>query len=349
MKSLKPKFIFLATLSICLSSCSTSLLYTSLDVLRPAKVAFANDANDLLIVNNTVNQPSDYGHKTEILYSKPKNINIQTDSLPIFCVGALTEDLEGKGFFSSVRLIPNSLNDGSDFFKPGELTDDNVKKLCLANHSNVILSLDRIVENDDLIEDFMVESNTFLASIEARFETYWSIHYLNNPEVTTMQYKDTLYWQSESYERAKAQSDLPKRTDALIDGALNIGHICVNRFVPYWDKVDRYFFNPNNKLMKQGMDSVYVKNWKSAINSWDSVYVKSHNVRIQAEAANNIAIGWEITGNIDKALDYATKSYNSFGKLTIVDYESYFRLSEYIKELTERKKEIDILRKQLGE
>lgn len=348
MKTTYLKLLLLSFGAILLTSC-TGLLYTSLDVLRPAKIAFAKNANDLLIVNNTVKQPAEYGHKTQLLYEIPKNVLINTDSMSVFCLGALTEDLEGKDFFSSVQLFPNSVNTGNDFFKSTRLTDDMVNKLCSTYHVNVILSLDRIRVNDDLTENYLTESSTYLSTLDLKYETSWSIHYPDNPEVTTVQYTDTVFWESESYYRKKAISDLPNRNDALVDGSLNIGHKTVNRFVPYWDKVDRYLFNSKNKLMKLGMDSFYVKNWKSAISTWETLYNKTNNARLQAQAANNISIGYEITGDLDKALDYATKSFYSFGKMTFVDYEAFLRLSEYMKELIQRKNELEILKIQLGE
>jgi len=348
MKTKKLKNFLLALGAIFLSSC-TGLLYTSLDVLRPAKVAFAKNANDLLLVNNTVKQPDEYRHITRLLYETPKIEFINTDSISIFCLGALNEDLDGKDFFSSVKLIPNSENKGNFFFKFTPLSDAKVKNLCSANHVNVVLSLDKMTVNDELTENYLPENYTYLSTLELKFDTYWSIHYPNNPEVTSIQFTDTVFWESESYYRLKATGDLPNRNDALVDGALYVGHKTVNRFVPYWDKVDRYFFNPGIKLMKQGMDSVYVKNWKSAISLWEKEYNKTKNSRIQAQAANNIAICYEITGDLDNAIYYAAKAYYSLGKRTIVDYESFMRLSEYIIELRQRKKELDILKIQLGE
>ena len=348
MKKYKLKLFILALGAVLFSSC-TGLLYTSLDVLRPAKVAFAPNANDLLIINNSVNQPPEYGHKTELLYETPKNVLIKTDSSSIFCLGALSEDLEGKNFFSSVQLIPNTINNGTDFFSFMTLSNEKVKELCLANHANVILSLDKIKVNDDLTENFLTESSYYLTTLVFKFETYWSIHYLNNSEVTSVQYTDTVYWESESDYRKNAMNELPDRNDALVDGALNVGHKTVNRFIPYWDKVDRYFFNPRNKLMKQGMDSVYVKNWKSAISLWKTVYNKTKSARLKAQAANNIAIAYEISGDLDKALNYATQSYYSIGEMTIIDFESFIRLSDYITELTQRKNELLILKEQLAE
>ena len=348
MKTYKLKIILIALGAVFLTSC-TSLLYTSLDVLRPAKVSFAPEANDLLIVNNTTKQPAEYGHKTQLLIETPKNVLIKTDSMAIFCLGALTEDFEGKDFFSSVKLIPNSINKGKEFFNTTLLNKNSVKTLCFSNNTNVVLSLDKIKVNDDLIENYLNESSTYLASLVLVFETSWSIHYKNKPDVTSIQFTDTVFWESESYYRKKAMSDLPNREDALVDGALNVGHKVVNRLIPYWDKVDRYFFNPKQKLMKQAMDSVYVKNWKSSISLWETEMNKSHRNWIQAQCANNIAIGYEITGDLDKALEYATKAYYTLGKMTIVDYDSFMRLSDYINELTQRKTELTILKKQLGE
>jgi len=348
MRAHKLMLLLLLFGAVFLTSC-TGLLYTSLDVLRPAKVAFAPDANDLLIVNNTVNQPSEYGHKTVLFNELPKTVSMNTDSMAIFCLGALTEDMEGKDFFSSVQLNPTTINSGTEFFRSSELTQDVVNNLCRVNHANALLSLDKIKVEDNLTEDYLNESSTYLATLEFKFETSWSIHYPNKPDVTSIQFTDTVFWESESYFQKKALSDLPDRADALVDGALSVGHKAVTRFVPYWDKVDRYFFNSKNKIMRQGMDSVYVKNWKSAISLWQSEYDKAKSAKLQAQAANNIAIGYEITGDIDNALDYATKAYYSLGKMTIVDYDTFARLSDYIVELTQRKNEMIILKKQLGE
>lgn len=348
MKTISLKFILLALGTVFLTSCTT-LLYTSLDVLRPAEVAFAPEASDLLIINNTVNQPADYGHKTELLNQKVQNLTISTDSLSIFCLGALFEDLEGKDFFSTVKLIPKSVNKSKDFYNSNKLDKTTVKNLCFANHTNAILSLDKIKVIDDLSEYYLPESSSFLGTLELRIESSWNIHYLNKTEVTSIQFNDTVNWESESYYRKRVLTNLPKREDALIDGALTVGHECVNRFVPYWDKVDRYLFKTSNKLMKQGMDSFYVKKWKCAINSWDIVLNKEKNIQIRAQVANNIAIAYEIFGDIDKSLEYAKKSFFLFNEVSFSDTNSIIRLSNYIEELNQRKKEILILKKQLND
>lgn len=344
-----PKLIFtlLALGTILLSSCS-ELLYTSLDVLRPAKVTFAPNANNLLIVNNTVVQPANLGHRTELLNQKTKNIIIETDSMSLFCLGALTEDLENNGFFSTVKLAPKSVNPSGNFSIINPLDTSTTNQLCKLYNADVILSLDKIKVNDDISEYYLNETSTFLGVFEVRYESYWSIHYPNKTDVTPIQFKDTIYWESETYIRKKVMADLPKRIDGIVDGALNVGKKSVGRLLPYWDKVDRYFYNSQNKYIKQGIDSVYVKNWDSSILSWKKA-LDSKNAMTQAYAANNMAIAYEISGNIDKAIEYATLAYNSVGKSYYGDYKLFARFYEYIQELNRRKKDIAILKKQLGE
>jgi hypothetical protein len=340
--------IILVIGGVIFSSCN-KLLYTSLDVLRPAKVTFDINANKLLIVNNSVTQPVEMGHKTRLLNENQKTVLIATDSLAIFCLGAFAEEMEGKDFFSTVKLIPNTVNSSKDFEKIDYLYEEKVKRLCREYGSDVIVSLDKIIVNDDLNEYYFSETASFLSSFEVKLETFWSVRYLNGIDPLTVQFKDTLFWDSESYVRRKALAGLPKRTDVLIDAALSVGQNTVNRFVPYWEKTDRYFFNPSKKLMKQGMDSVYAKNWKSAIELWEQAYDKTKNNRIRAQAANNIAIAYEILGDINKAMEYAAVSFYSIGKLNLVDYESFLRISEYLVELDQRKKELELLKIQLGE
>lgn len=348
MKAYRLKIVLLIIGTIFFTSC-TSLLYTSLDVLRPAKVEFNVDANNLLVVNNSVVQPPNYGHKTILLNDKNLDVIVPADSLAIYCLSSMNEEAENREFFSSTQLLLNTVNKSNEFFKTNKLTADTIRELCRRNRSNVILSLDNIKVNDDLTEYFMAENATYLNSLEVKFETTWSLYYPNKSQVKTIVFKDTLYWETESFNRKKALSDLPKRVDALIDGALEVGRKSVNRFIPYWEKVDRYFYSSENKLLKQGIDSVYVKNWKASIDIWTSAYDNSSNALIKAYTANNIAVAYEISGDVDKALEFATKSYYSFGKASIPDYYSLFRLTDYINELNQRKREIDTLKKQLGD
>ena len=157
-----------------------------------------------------------------------------------------------------------------------------------------------------------------------------------------------MFWSSdESADRWDAISRLPKRSDALIDGALYIGRKCISRFLPFWDKEDRFIFSSNNKLMKQAMDSVVYRKWNAAIVKWKKLYDTTKNNQLKAKLANNIAIANEIGGNMDEALKYCNIS------LQIIENEAYnktyYLIKDYYALLNKRDKEIKLLKQQLGE
>ncbi len=337
-------FVFAA---VFFSSC-TSMLYTSLDVLKPAKVTFDPGTNNLLIINNTVKQPDDYGHKTEFYNEKTKNIRQKVDSLPLFCLSVVYEELANKEFFNKVQLHENSVNDGSDFFTMYPVSTDSINALCKKYDANVVLSLDRLKANDKITELFFDDTRSYYMALVVRYESQWSIHYPGKDKYEKITFRDTIYWDAESYQRQKALSELPARLDALVDGALYVGQNSIKRFVPYWDKSDRYFFNTSNKYMKEGMDSLYVKNWEAAISIWEKAMDKS-GIGLKAKLSNNIAVAYEITGDIDKAMEYAKKAYEYFESGSMLLNDKYFTwVINYLKELSQRKNEIELIDKQLG-
>ena len=348
MKTLNLKHVLLFLGIAFLTSCSTPLLFTSLDVLRPAKVSFDLNSNNLLLVNNTITQPASYGHKTQLYNEKQRNVNVRCDSLALLCLSALNEELENKDFFSTVQFLPNSVNQEYDFYNSAHLNKETVQSLCKTNESNVLLSLDRIKVNDELNEYFIPQNSTFLASLRAIVQTTWSIHYPNKDEMGSVAFNDTLYWESNEFNRKEAMSRLPDRSNALKDIALEAGRKSIDRFVPHWEKETRYFFNSNNKLMKQGMDSLFIKNWTDAIAIWKNAYATGSE-KIKAQAANNISITYEIIGDLNNAIEYATLAYKSALQQIIPDYNFTNRIFNYVSELLRRKSEIETLNTQVGE
>lgn len=339
---------------VTLSTSCTEKLYTTLDVLRPAKVTFPVEADKLLVINNSATQPAEYGHKTELLNGQPKNVRINTDSLSLFCVSALAEEISDKYFFKKVVLLQNSANNTNTYFSLKPLAPDTVKNLCSKYDVNVVLSLDRIKVIDKLTEYYLGASvyidKPFVAGLDVNYETIWTLHYPpEDPKSSSLVFKDTLYWESESNDQRYIQKGLPDRYDAIIDGALYAGRNTVKNIVPWWDKADRYFFVSDNKQMKQAMDSIYVKNWDAAIGTLKDILSKSKNKYIKAKAANNLAICLEISGNVDDALDYAVISMSFFKDLVFANDNPYEIVSDYVNQLKVRQKDIKTLKVQLGE
>ena len=342
------KFIFalLMLFAIFATSCTT-MLYTSIDVLRPANVVFEKDAKSLLILNNSIPQPVSYGHTNELYGEKKKSVSLNTDSLAIFCLSVVNEEFQKNDFFPETNIHLSSVNVGGGFLNATSPKLDTLKFMSLLYNADVVLSLDKIKVNDRVADYYDYEGNFFYALLEANYETTWSVSYPKLNKTQSFSFKDTIYWDAESYQRKKAFEALPNRYNALIDGALYVGQTMMKKLVPWWDKEDRYFFNAQNKSIKHGLDSVYVKNWSAAIAIWEKGLLKS-NVPTQAKLLYNIAVAHEINGNMPKAIENVKKSLSVYESAPVMDYNYYLTIYQYSESLEKRNKEIENINRQLG-
>lgn len=343
------KFLFISCLALSLASCKTAMLYTTLDILRPAQVGFAADAQRMLIVNNSAVQPAVVGHTNRPLFKPAEAVAVSTDSVALFALSVLAEEMDATGFFESVDLQLEPVQPDRKFDEIIPLQYATVRQLCDSFDVDVILSLDHMQVRDELGEYYDEEWSLCLAALDVRMETLWSVHYPDEIATTAVHFKDSLFWESESYSLNDAVDNLPDRQDALIDAALWAGQNSAKRFIPYWEQSDRYFYDPDDARMKQGMDSVYVRNWAGAAALWQTVYDTADKVKLKAEAANNLAIAYEILGDYDQAYTYASQAFDLFASRAVSHTEALLRLANYMNELKRRKEEITILNEQLGQ
>ena len=329
-----------------LSSCS-SMLYTTIDVLRPAAVSFEPHAQNILLVNNTVPQPDYYGHKNELYNQSTKYVKVNTDSLPLFTLSMLSEKLSETNFFDNVDLVLNSVNSDSDFFAIKKLPVETVRNLCNRYDADVILSLDRLKVND-VVGEVLYNDIGYYVALIARYETQWSVSYPLKDSKESYIFHDTIYWEGENKNRQKAFLALPNRADALVDGALYAGENTLKRLMPFWEQSDRYFFTSNKAEMKQGMDSIYARNWSEAIKIWERAYAFAKN-SYKGQLAHNLAVANELNGNLEKSLIYAQQAYEYLKSDSYLKFEHLVHVSDYINKVKTRKLELEKVNKQLGD
>lgn len=348
MKILNGSKILLMAVVLLASSCS-SMLYTSVDVLKPARVTFDPKDTRLLIVNNSVPQPIDYGHRVQYFNERPYLETVNTDSLSLFAIESLAETLAEKEFFSTITIHDQRVNNSKYFFTLTYLPFDTVNALCDRYDSDVILSLDRIKVSDKIDEYYLNEEFEYYTTLEARYETRWSVYVPEKSTFQALTLNDTVFWDVRSPQRKQGVKALPDRYNALIDGALYAGRNAVDKFIPYWTKADRYFFTGGNKKLTQGMDSVTVRNWEGAIAVWNSILESKATSSTKAKVSHNIAVVYEILGDIDKAVEQTDKTLEFLEKSAIANSNTTFTIVAYFDELQKRKQEAELLDKQLGE
>lgn len=175
------------------------------------------------------------------------------------------------------------------------------------------------------------------ATSNAGFRVYY-------PKTKAILYEDRFdykkYWTQTSTNPADALAKLIKKNDALFDVSYETGFEFAMNVVPlyFWEHRDMYKGKKGD--MERGERQALAKDWEAAIKTWTEVYNMSNKSKIRAKAAFNVALGYEVMGNLTDAQIWVQRAYVEGGKKTALEYSN---IIDY------RIREQDKLKEQTGE
>ena len=301
--------------SLLLVLCSLSLsaqqqCYFSVDERYPAKRTELKDKQRILVVNNAITQPNDFGHTTMIDGESHNNVEVDLSRSVLYCLFATTQSMESTGEFEAVELMDISQNHSTNYYSRTPLTFSQAERLCTDYQADALLTLNQLVLYD-IVESFPTDEGTYYAYLQAYAQSHWTIHYAGQPREVTFTQADTLLWESRLYyTRAQSLNDLPSRQEALLYIARELGNRIGSSFSPSWQTTRRYIYDLPN--LQAGLDAFRLQRWNSAINQWLTM-VDSKDKKAAACAAANIAIAYEMLGDYASACDYAQRANRLFG------------------------------------
>jgi hypothetical protein len=301
--------------SLLLVLCSLSLsaqqqCYFSVDERYPAKRTELKDKQRILVVNNALTQPNDFGHTTMIDGESHNNVEVDLSRSVLYCLFATTQSMESTGEFNAVELMDISQNNSTNYYSRTPLTFSQAERLCTDYQADALLTLNQLVLYD-IVESFPTDEGTYYAYLQAYAQSHWTIHYAGQPREVTFTQADTLLWESRLYyTRAQSLNDLPSRQEALLYIARELGNRIGSSFSPSWQTTRRYIYDLPN--LQAGLDAFRLQRWNSAINQWLTM-VDSKDKKAAACAAANIAIAYEMLGDYASACDYAQRANRLFG------------------------------------
>ncbi len=301
--------------SLLLVLCSLSLSaqqqwYFSVDERYPAERTQLQNKQRILVVNNALTQPQDFGHSTILDGENKGNVEIDLSRSVLYCLFATTQSMESTGEFDAVELMDISQNQSTNYYSRTSLTFSQAERLCTDYQADALLTLNQLVLYD-VVESFPTDEGTYYAYLQAYAQSHWTIHYAGQTRETTFTQADTLLWESQlHYTRAQSLSDLPSRQEALLYLARELGNRIGSSFTPSWQTTRRYIYDLPD--LQAGLDAFRLQRWNSAINQWLTI-VDSKDKKAAACAAANIAIAYEMLGDYVSACDYAQHSSRLFG------------------------------------
>ena len=298
----------------------------TIDEYRDAERNALRGVRRVLVVNNALVQPDDFGHSTVLDGNNKSGISVRLDKALLYSLFSLTQTLDESGDFDAVELLDVSQNSSTNYYARESLSANKVQNLMQIYQVDALLVLNQLVLYD-VLEAFQTDDDGQYAYIQAFAQSHWSMFFADaSRRSQTLSYADTLIWESKvEYTRTQALNQLPNREDALLYLASTLGEGLGKSFVHSWVTVPRYLYDIADAHIEAGLQSFRYQRWEEAIGNWQMAMgneskfegrkSKVKDNKTAAVAAANIAIAYEMLGDYSSACDYANEASRLFGAL----------------------------------
>ena len=300
--------------------------YFTIDEYKDAERDALRGVRNVLVVNNALIQPADFGHSTVLDGKNQSGIEIALDRAPLYNMFSLTQFLDASGELTLVELLDQSQNSSTNYYQRMVLSQERARELIQTYEVDALLVLNQLVLYD-VVEAFLTDEGGYYAYMQAFAQSHWNVYYSDHRPVKTITQADTLVWESDiENTRMQALNKLPNRQEALLYLATTVGEALGQSLVPSWEPVRRYLYSDDNAYVQKGLEAFRYQRWEEAIGYWqlvigDGLNVESRKSKVKedkkatAVAAANIAIAYELLGDYSLACDYANEASRLFGTL----------------------------------
>ncbi|WMN07828.1 DUF6340 family protein [Marivirga arenosa] len=322
---MKRHFLFYFLLALVLSSCMKSV---SINTLRPADINIPNDIQSIALIDRTAYKKDAIGIIEGVLTGEGINedrdgvmtmFNSLQNSLrasPRFDVVLASERLKGQNILGS---FPEPL----DWRQVDQLTRKyNTDALLVVEifDSNFIVTNGkrkntRKVKDKDGNE-VEEEYTEFFAEGVGNNRIGIRLYDAKNRTIIDQDiYTSNKTWESSATSLKEALAQLVNKSQATKYLARSVGNTYASKIAPMPVRVSRsYYAKPKkNSYLRKGARQASVNQWEDAISSWKMGLRKTSDSKTAGRLAYNIALGYEIMGDLFKAHEWAGKSFVDYG------------------------------------
>ena len=314
----KLSYSFVSVILFFLYGCVTTHNVT-LDTLQQPAISLPNNIQKVIFLYNMPHQASQ-------TYDETANAISDTTLVRHIMLGA-TDKLAEAPF-----IVP-ALNNLVLPIKSSQLLLI-FDSICKQYDADAIVYINQYKWNNNLSQaaHYIPEYDMYYASQVVLVQADWKIY-----DRYTQQYvdqyiqRDTSYWEAYSTSPSEVAKKLPVLQVAVPSALYSSGEHWAIRYSPSWTTSNRFYYETNNKKMKEASVLAEQGKWTEAAKIWTEIVYNTKSSRmLTAKAAFNRALAAEMADNIEAALEWASKSHF---------YNDDFYTNLYI-EILERRKAI---------
>jgi hypothetical protein len=317
----------IAILIILIASCAGTR-DMQVQVMRPAVITVPKDIQKIALLNRSV-PASVAGIEGTLTGEMPK----QDKELSNECISALNATLMESERFE-VKRVEYTMNsaDPKSLTFGAPLDWNTVDSICAR------LGVDGLLVLEYFDSDFTLDNpagttaqavqsvlNGGQTSVEASgtatatcgFRVYYASKHLI-PYEDEFRYRKR--WRERANTAAEAISKMVKRNTALREVSYETGIEFARSIVPLYIWEHRDMYKGKKGEMERGERQALAKDWEGALNTWMGAYDSATKSKDKAKAAFNIALAYEVLGNLKEAQKWAGTAYVDGGKRPMLEY-----------------------------
>jgi tetratricopeptide (TPR) repeat protein len=304
-----------------------------------------------MIVNNSAQQPDGVGHRYIRNGKDDSTMYISVDSTAYdFCL-QLGKQIAASPIFYDVRLCGDTLRRDSVFYEKKSFSADEWQAFCDDYGVDALISLENFVFLTEIREN-RVGNVSYESSIRVYLSGELRAMWPGQKEAYAFPFSDSLnlFWPVDfylnPYEETISVSDLKSAMRHLSDVIAEKMYI---NFVPHWSYDNRWYYTSISSEWKRGAVYAASGKWDEAADIWETLLYSAKKWKHKARLLSNMALCKEITGDFEKAILYAEKSYRLFEEYA-GEEDAYTKLQKkYLEILNERAENEKNLSEQLRE
>lgn len=338
-------YLFILFIVLFAASCSPTKNIT-IEIPESAQKELPTRIQSLVLVNRTVDSKySDLPADTiqNSFYKKYFDIDTLLYDLTAVdtCLKATGDLLFESGRYDVVIPEDRFLKFERNAFFTKEMNWDEVKTLCLQYNTDAVLSLDmfntHIVTKYEKDKYFDSSQDAFYTAAAASMVlTYDALFRVYDPveeKVLIREFlKDTLMWEDIAKNATDLFEDFTPVKQALSEAGIAVALDFSEKISTVWRREKRPIFIKGDDNLKLAGTLIDSGEWEQAIALWKLSAENSKSKSTKSKAQLNVAMAYEIQGDMDSAILWGLKSYESMYRQITYDY---------LELLERRKKELE--------
>ncbi len=321
--------LFASLITTVITSCRSKNIMT-MNITEPAPIQIGSHITKVGILNRSI--PSSGNSVTSDIEKILSAEGLQLDSLgAAYCLDGLFDELESSNVFTEVKLVEgdSSTNYGLSIF-PASLTWEQVENICKTNNIDALYVLS-FYDTDTKVDysTVPVEVNSPVGKVktlehQARIYTLIKLGFRiydpsNKQLIEEFYIEEQVLSSGRGINPFKAVEAIIGRKQAVLQASKAIGQQYGLRVLPYTARIARKYYVRGNQNFKTAKRRAQTGNWDGAAELWYSE-VDNSKRKLAGRACYNMAISSEINGDLETAIQWATKAYEEYNNKLALDY-----------------------------